>query len=182
MNAAVARGNDDTAMSKSTMLIGEDTDLLVLVFSSIWSCLATSLLLYFRSDHASREKLKVVDLKKTKVVLGPMLCEVLPVIHTISSYDTTSRLFGISEAAKRRDDESLKSQARVFLTQSTKAPMTESGEHLVYALYGGDIHEGLDNLRYWKFAHCVQTNKTCVLIYTIPPISAAASFLMYNYS
>ena len=56
-------------------------------------------------------------------------------------YDTTSRLFGFSKAAalrKIRDDEALKSQVRVFLTQSTKAWVIESGEHLVSALYGGD--------------------------------------------
>ena len=86
--------------------------------------LSTYLLLYFRPAHASREKLKVFDLKKTKAVFGPKLCEVLPVIHAISDCDTTSRLFGFSKAAtvtKIRDDEALKSHAQVFLTQSMKA-------------------------------------------------------------
>lgn len=51
-----------------------------------------------------------------------------------------------------------------------------AGENIISSLYNGAPYEGLNVLRYRKFAARVLTNKTCVQIHTLPPTSNAASF------
>ena len=76
------------ASLSSTTLIGEDTDLLVLLLYHTH----VSDDLYFRSD---RGKGPAFDIKAMKEILKVEICDRLLFVHAITVCDTTSRIFGI---------------------------------------------------------------------------------------
>ena len=77
---------------KSTSLIGEDTDLLVL---SLYHVQPTKCIgLYYYSDKA---KSHVYDIKNLKLLLGESICDELLFLHAFTGCDSTSRIFGIEK-------------------------------------------------------------------------------------
>ena len=79
----------------STTLIGEDTDLFVLI---LYHAHAEYKNLYFRSDTKAKAT-KVYNINRLKVILGNDLCSQLLFIHAITGCDTTSRIFGVGKKA-----------------------------------------------------------------------------------
>ena len=71
-----------------TTLIGEDTDLLILL---LYYAETNNRGHYFRSDKSKVPK--VYDISKMKQVLGRDLCSQLLFIHAFTGCDTTSRIF-----------------------------------------------------------------------------------------
>ena len=76
---------------KTTTLIGEDTDLLILLLHHMDSRKKT---LYFHSDKKSKEQ-RVYNINTLKECLGQRLCSQLLFIHAFAGCDTTSRVFGM---------------------------------------------------------------------------------------
>ena len=78
---------------KSTTLIGEDTDLLILLLYH--ATLKDSHELYFRSDKTrNKTKQYVYNINVLKQILGDDLCTGL---HVFTGCDMTSRIFGIGK-------------------------------------------------------------------------------------
>jgi len=79
---------DSMSAFKSTSLIGEDTDLLVLLLfhADVSKCTA----LYFRSD---KVKSYVYNIKVLKLVLGEAVCNDLLFLHAFMGSDSVSRVF-----------------------------------------------------------------------------------------
>ncbi|GBM20537.1 hypothetical protein AVEN_261669-1 [Araneus ventricosus] len=98
-------------------------------------------------------------------------------IHAISGCDTTSTLFGqgknkcISLFVKH---EELLNTAATFLNpQATTEQVTEAGENVLVALYGGDpATQSLDELRYHSFVKAAA--KTKFNLARLPPTTDAA--------
>lgn len=136
----IATTSVNSASRCPTTLIGEDTDLLVLL------CMQpnqTAFPLLFRSEgrQISKKMNRIWDINMVKKKLGLDTCELLPVIHAITGCDTTSRMFGIGKEAVLRkviSDSDMKEYANVFLRQSSMAEIAGNGEKLVSRLYGGD--------------------------------------------
>ncbi|CAC5426498.1 unnamed protein product [Mytilus coruscus] len=167
----------ESSKTKPTVLLGEDTDLLVLL---LYHPDVTSNLLIFKSGNVSKVKthIKIWDILKTKLVRSYVHCY-LYLIHAISGCDTTSRMFGVSKAAtlkKLGEHDFVKAQAKLLCNANTKDGVISAGENIISSLYNSASYEGLNVLRYRKFAARVLTNKTCVQIHTLPPTSNAASF------
>ena len=80
------------ASLSSTTLIGEDTDLLVLLLYHTHASDVKDL--YFRSD---RGKGPALDIKAMKEILKVEICDRLLLVHAITGCDTTSRIFGIGK-------------------------------------------------------------------------------------
>ncbi|KAL5022362.1 hypothetical protein ScPMuIL_001517 [Solemya velum] len=78
-----------------TYVIGEDTDVLVLLCHYSKD---DSKGLLFRSDRKTSKR-RVWDISLVRQTLGTELCRMLPVIHSIGGCDTTSRLFGIGKGS-----------------------------------------------------------------------------------
>ena len=80
------------------VLIGEDTDLLVLL---CYHADIHSNRIYFKSEskQAVARNIRVWDITKTNIVLGEEICRLLPALHAMTGCDTTSRLFGIGKGA-----------------------------------------------------------------------------------
>ena len=163
---------------RDVVVIGEDTDLLVLL------CYHANLEYHkicFKSELKQRTSkgLRVWDIMKTKVLLGPDICRLLPFIHVLTGCDTTSRIYGISKGSaikKAKTDSQFGAQADVFLKESSKDDIVAAGECVLVGLYGGVPLEGLDLLRFRRFANRVMSSSSYVQVCTLPPTSAAAKY------
>ena len=84
------------AESKPTTLIGEDTDLLVLLLYYCPSDVRCPL--YFRSDkQAKTKRVQTRNIVALKHVLGGQLCEQIMFLHAFTGCDSTSRIYSIGE-------------------------------------------------------------------------------------
>ncbi|VDI77900.1 Hypothetical predicted protein [Mytilus galloprovincialis] len=63
-----------------------------------------------------------------------------------------------------------------ILLESLVEDVKNAGEKVITFLYGGVPHEGLDILRYKKFANRVLTCKEVIQIHTLPPTTETATY------
>ena len=169
----------DSATNSVTTVVGVDTDLLVLL------CLhadVESQPLFFKSEkkHTAKKNHNVWHINRSKSVMGPELCLLLPFVHAFSGSDTTSRLYGDGKGAairKLSSDSAFKEAAYVFIRQSSLEEIVAAGEKALCCLYGGRPNEGLDVLRYRRFCEKVATSNTIVQVQSLPPTSAAARYV-----
>lgn len=172
----IAKTAIQSSIGKPTILLGEDTDLLVLLLYFLES---ESNELIFKPNHEKKTKSKLWDINKTKRILGNEVCKVLPVIHAVSGCDTTSKLHGVGKGATMKkfiESQVLKDLGGVFLKESVKEDIINAGEQIISFLYGGVPLEGLDVLRYKKFANRVLTSKEVIQVHTLPPTTEAATY------
>ena len=104
----------ESSHTTPTILLGEDTYLLVLL---LYHADASLDQIYFKSLSTSKVKTKSWDILKTKALLGPEICTLLPLVHAMSGCDTTSRMFGIGKGftlKKLEESLFLRSQAQDF--------------------------------------------------------------------
>ncbi|KAK6178791.1 hypothetical protein SNE40_011298 [Patella caerulea] len=137
-----------------TVLIVEDTDLLVLLFHHIKDA-KNKVFFTTEPKKMSLKPIKCWDITTARSLLGPSLCEHLLFLHAVSGCDTTSRLYGVGKQAvltKARKDAFLIQQARVFMDlTSSKEEIVKAVERAVVHLYNGKPHESVDVLRLQKF-------------------------------
>ena len=159
----------------STTVIGEDTDLLVLL---CFHTDLTSFPTYLQSDKKQlTKKSRIWDIQYVKRSLGPEMCALLPFAHAIAGCDTTSRLFGIGKGVplqKLKSDPHFKQQAETFIKRVPKEDIFHAGEEVLICLYGGRAGECLDDLRYRRFCEKVAAGNSSVQVHTLPPTTAAA--------
>lgn len=168
----------DSADSSDTVVIGDDTDLLVLLCFHVKMDAGEVFLQSSTKKKASENR--IWDIKKVKAELGPDLSDNILFLHAILGCDTTSRLFGIGKGLslkKIKSSEEFKIQAEVFSNpESKKEDIITAGEKALVCLYSGEKGQSLDALRYHKFCEKVATKATQVTPQTLPPSSAAAKF------
>ena len=81
------------AESAQTIVIGEDTDTLILL---CYHANYTRHNIFYTSDVKSGTKRKKIwDINQTKESLGFRICKLLPVLHALSGCDTTSHINGV---------------------------------------------------------------------------------------
>ena len=133
MRAAV-----DSGQSTSTVLVGDDTDLLVLLcyHTDIHGCDV-----FFRPEPKTNvTRRRVWNIKKVKQQLGPEVCENLLFIHASLGCDTTSRIFGLRKGAALKKFISgayFRGQAKVFSHDtSTQYEILLAGKNSLVCLCG----------------------------------------------
>ena len=85
----------EKSLQHTTTVIGEDTDLLVLL---LYYAHDVNKGLYFRSDKSkSHGNFTVYDINCLKEFLGQDICSQLLFIHAVTGCDSTSRIFGVGE-------------------------------------------------------------------------------------
>jgi hypothetical protein len=166
------------ATRKKATLIGEDTDLLVLL---CYHAVLEDNDIVFRSDRhvGLTRKVKVWSVRKTKTVLGKRICNLHPAVHALTGCDTTSRMFGIGKGAalkKVRSCEVLQNDISHFQECIHQEQVTCVGERIIVALYGGSSVDNLNSLRLRLFTEKAINNRKTVEIHTLPPTSASAKF------
>lgn len=173
----------ESARLQDTVVIGEDTDLLVLL------CYHSSFEghnIYFRSEKRQDAKCstKVWNIKSLKRELGIDNCKHILFTHAILGCDTTSGVFGIGKGTALKlmnTNEHFRHQALVFLKQnSSKTDIEAAGEAALVALYGGGPTNSINSLRFEKFCQKVATNTTFVHPQTLPPTASAAKYHSYR--
>ena len=84
----------NSAQEHSTTLIGEDTDLLILL---VHFADANGKPLYFKSDNQSRGIPKVYYINNLKSIFGSELCTQLLFLHAFTGSDSTLRIYGVGK-------------------------------------------------------------------------------------
>lgn len=167
-----------SARTRDTVLIGDDTDLLVLLLYHA-DMTANELFLVSESKQATKSR-RVWCIKQSKELLGPQICDNLLFVHAILGCDTTSRLFGLGKGLavkKVKTDSLFREQSEMFhKSEQTPEDITAAGEKALVSLYGGTKEEGLDSLRYKRFCDKISKSTSSVEPQTLPPTSAAARF------
>ena len=169
----------DFARKNSTIVIGEDTDILVLLCHHIKTC--HKQVIYGSAKRSQGKVCRIWDINRISKFHGDATCHLLPFIHAMTGCDTTSRMFGIGKALalkKVLTCEYLKQQGDVFMSErSTKDEVTKAGEEAISCLYGGMPLEGLKILRWRKFtSKIVQNRGNPVAVQSLPPTPDAANF------
>ena len=166
----------DSAVTHPTVLVGDDTDLLVLPCSHMK---VDGNDLYFRPEpKANSRESRVWNMLKVKAELGPAVCRNVLCLHAILGCDTMSRPCGIGKAAslkKYGQSAYFQDQAKVFdIPGSTQAEVATAGENALVVLYGGKQGESHDSLRYRRYYEKVATRGPQIQPQNLPPTSAAA--------
>ena len=166
----------ESAASTSTVLIGDDTDLLVLL---IFHADLNSHDIFFASERKNAKN-RVWNIKEVKSGLGPFVCKHVLFLHAFSGCDTTSRLYGIGKGTifkKFLQSQAIQQAAAIFDNpHSTPAQVDQAGEKALVAIYSGKKTDSLNNLRYKKYCEKVSTNISQVDPKVLPPTTAAARF------
>ena len=175
----IAQTAIDSALTRPTIVIGEDTDLLILLLYHVnLDCDD----IFFTSEPKSRARgpTKFLDIKYSKSKLGPALCEAILFIHALLGCDTTSRLFSIGKGVALQEFK--KEERFQFLSQtfsrpsSTREEIIAAGEESLLIVYGGKGCTTLDKLRLTRFCEKIATSMKMVSPESLPPTSAATSF------
>ena len=163
---------------KETVLIGNDTDLLVLLLH-LAEMDAHEVFLKSEPKKSAQQN-KIWCVRQYKQLLGPDVCDHILFIHAIFGCDVTSRLFGLGKglAVKRiKSDFQFCQQDKVFnQIGQAKEDIIVAGERALVLLYGGAKEEGLDVLRYRRFCDKISKGTSHVEPRTLPPTSAAAMY------
>lgn len=162
----------------STTLIGEDTDLLVLL---LYHMKPDRKSVFFRSDNKSRSQIRVYNINKLKILLGPALCSHLLFIHAFTGCDTTSRVFGVGKKTYfqkfLKGDKDLESCAVCFTKPDQTCDIIElCGYKAMVLLFGGKPTDSLATLRYNVLNKKVASATCFVTPERLPPNASATKF------
>ena len=140
----------DTAITKArdqtTVLIGEDTDLLVLL---LYHAEMDAKELFFRPEPRQRDMTvrKLWDIKKTKTVLGRNVTSSILFVHALLGCDTTSRVHGIGKGIalkKAKINAQFRQLAGVFnRSDSLREDVIEAGEKALLSVFNAASTESL---------------------------------------
>ena len=166
----------------TTTLIGEDTDLLVLL---LYYAQGDTMALYFKSDRTKSDgSFKVYDINRLKDILGHDLCSQLLFIHAMTGCDTTSRIFGVGKKSAFqklvKGDPVLQSCANAFtIPNQTTQIIEDLGCQVTSFLFGGNHAHSLDTMRYNIFSKKVVssssfvTRNVCLQLNLLPNFTVA---------
>lgn len=175
----IAKTGVKYATAGITHVIGEDTDILILLCHHL---IPETKGLFFRSDRTGKSNTWDIGFMRER--LGDEICFLLPFIHAICGCDTTSRLFGIGKGTalkKAQTDSYFRQQANVFSKANRRAQdIRDAGEKAFVCLYGGRQNEGLDIIRIGKFGSKVAKSRAIVQVQNLPPTPDAAKYHSYR--
>ena len=179
-DSLIVKQTIEEAEKSDAVLIGDDTDLLVLL---LYHAKMESHDIYFAPDYRSSSTRRVWDIKQTKRELGPNVCEHILFLHAFLGCDTTSRLFGVGKGAiikKFKSNASLLRSAEIFNSvESSHKAIETAGEKVLVAVYNGK-DESHNSLRHKKFIEKLATSTSHIEPKNLPPTAAAAKFHSYR--
>ena len=171
----------EAAETRNTVLVGDDTDLLVLLLHHL---LPLENKIYFAPEPKKNATGRVWDIKQIQSDLGSFTCKHLLFLHAFLGCDTTSRIYGIGKGSilkKFKDSVSLQQAAIIFNDpNSTHSQVQDAGEKALVAIYGGKKTENLNMLRFRKYSEKVATSLSHCDPKVLPPTAAAAKFHSYR--
>ena len=166
----------DWAKTKATAVVGEDTDLLILLEDHTCPDSDTHDIVFFSDEKGKNTK--IWSMKQLVSVLEE-LRHLLLFLHNFTGCDTMSRPFGIGKGAALKKLKSclqMQTAAQVFLQEVSLETVQSAGEKALVMMYGGNPSESLDALRYRLFCSKVAVETTFVQVHTLPPTSVVTRF------
>ena len=145
-----------SAMSCNTVLVGDDSDLLVLL---CYHTRLESLDLFFCSEpKTNKKRFRIWNIKAVMIVkqrLGSGICQHILFLYAVLGCDITSRLHGIGKGAflkKYQTNNEFREHVKMLYTHSVSThDMTCAGEIALVLLYNGRSTDTLDSLRHQRF-------------------------------
>lgn len=158
---------------KTSVLVGEDTDLLVLLIAHAERDI------YMLIPSKGKRTQKVYSSKSLQDSLGVMK-QYLLFIHAVTGCDTTSALHGKGKSMafdKLKRDEELQRKVTVFNDSSSSSEdIAEAGEAFLCVLYGGKWTDKLNTMRHKLYVKTVAKQRISgnFKLASLPPTSDAA--------
>lgn len=145
----------ESAKTVNTVLVGDDTDLLVLLcFHADISQTSKDIFFIPKAKQKAGSR-RVWNIKKTKRALGKEICNQILFLHAILGCNTTSRAHGIGKKTslkKAKSSSEFAKLAAIFnKDNATLDEVIQAGEKALACLYNGRIDESLNTLRYKRF-------------------------------
>ena len=166
----------DSLMNANVVVIGEDTDILILLLH--YYNMESNNNIFFTTDKNIRDK-KIWNIREVKNKLPSEIVECILPIHAFLGCDAVSRVYSIGKG-----EESLnkiignEEFIRYFMTfnkeDAEKGDIADSGEKILCLLYSGYVDKPLNSLRYAIFCKKGSTGKIAVTPESLPPTSNAA--------
>ncbi len=142
----------ECAATTTTIVIGEDTDLLILL---LHYCNEKIEELYMKSEPKNQKGGKMWNIIKLKKTLGNNLCDSILFCHAFLGCDTTSKPFGKGKATALKllnTNVQFQSLSKVFyLHNCSIEEIDAAGASAMCMVYGGLPSDDLDYLRYTIF-------------------------------
>ena len=166
----------ETSLQHTTTLIGEDTDLLVLL---LYYPQGEIMNLYFRSDKPKADgTIEVYHINRIQEVLGHEMCSQLMFIHAMTGSDTTSRIFGVGKKTAfqylAKGDPCLRYCVIAFtIPNQTTEVIDNLGCKAMAVLFGGKGTDSLATMRYNIFSKKVVSVSSFVSPERLPPTESA---------
>ena len=158
----------------SCTLIGEDTDLLLLL---LYYADCKNETLIFRSD--KKNYCNVYDIHVIKTELGPEVCRYLLFIHTFTGSDTTSRIFNVGKQTVfgKLKDPMIINVAKNFTTPGLdKNLICEHGLKAMVIVCGGKLKVDLMQLRYNVLVNKILAAKKFLSPEPLPQTESATNY------
>ena len=160
----IAQTAVQSAATKNTVLVADDTDLVILLCylrRSRWLRLVHAV---FDAGGGTTKKNRIWDIKVTQNELSADICNNILFIHAILGCDTTSRLYGLGKGLSLKRFTScvlLRDKAEQFFKKdATVDDVIDAGEAALVCLYTGKEGVNLDGQRYAKFCNKVATARS----------------------
>ena len=175
----IVKTSIDSAKTHSTILVGEDTDLLVLLIHYYNPSLKT---IHMKCEPRNGKGGKLWDIKKIQESLGYTISSVILFVHAFMGCDTTSKPFGKGKSVTLKlsnTNQDFWSLGKIFYNKNcTKNEIDAAGESAMNVVYCGSPSDNIDTLRYQKFTKKVlaASLSTSVNPEDLPPTSAAMKF------
>ena len=191
LTCITAKGDADcliveTAIERSTsgktVLVGDDTDLLILL---LHHAKPNGHNLFLCNQGKRGLSGKLWNIQAIQEHLGVQTCRHLLFVHAILGCDTTSRLHGIGKSVALKkvisNNTDFIQAANVFIGKSSsKKEIEDAGEKALLILYGGEKSASLNVHRWDTFQKKVASASKFVQPQDLPPTSEAAKYHIYR--
>ena len=170
----------ETYLQHTATLIGEDTDLLVLL---LYYPQGEVMNLYFRSDKPKADgTIEVYHINRIQEVLGHEICSQLMFIHAMTGSDTTSRIFGVGKKTAfqylAKGDPVLRSCVIAYtIPNQTTEVIDNLGCQAMDVLFGGNGTDSLATMRYNIFSKKVVSASSFVSPERLPQPNLLPNFI-----
>ena len=166
----IARVTLNEAENNQTLLVGQDTDLLVLL---LHHCKQESCRVFLDTGK------RLWDIQFAQRRLGEDMCKQILFCHAVGGCDTTSGLFSVGKSAPcilLKKSEEFQIVAEKFNQTHLSDIIVKAGETALVLLYGGKHSDSLNHLRCLKYCQKLHSFSSALEPKHLPPTSSAAQF------
>jgi len=162
---------------QSVTVVAQDTDIFVLLVHHVQPGMAE---VYMLSVCKARKSMvsKLLSIQKVQESIGTSAVRQLLVIHALTGCDTASALYGHRKASAFwklvRSADTMPLTDIIASTTGTTDEVASAGMKLLVLLYGGQMSDNLNRLRFAKYMQKIPTSQ--VLLEKLPPTERAAFY------